>query len=310
MGYKNVRGCSWLLGGLFSFLASFFCLISLWPLRGWPSCLEAGPGFGGIFCVDFVAYCLSLLSFLIGVSLLFWCWHLNRFSRALLFLRVFFSVLCYCCFHSLWFWVFYELRIVTLLVLLATESPYSERYVALWYLVGYVVLGSLPMLVSLLFLSSVKGSFDFRLWSIKGSDLVLGLVCSGLGLLFITKIPLFPFHVWLPIVHAEASSPVSMCLRGYIMKLGLLGVYRFCSGLVSKFFPTKAYVLICLLSSVFFFLCAVRELDAKRWLAFFSLGHIVVAMLCFVLGGWKTAGIGFIYCLGHGLSAAAMFGFF
>lgn len=82
------------------------------------------------------------------------------------------------------------------------------------------------MLLCLFCLSLEFGSFNLGLWSSvpwEGFGVVLLL-----SVLFITKIPLYPFHVWLPIVHAEASSPVSVCLRGYIMKLGLLGVFRFC----------------------------------------------------------------------------------
>lgn len=82
--------------------------------------------------------------------------------------------------------------------------------------------------------------------------------------MFITKIPLPPFHVWLPIVHAEARSPVSMCLRGYIMKLGLLGVCRFRYSLLSDYVFRGPYVLIGLCFAILFFFSAARELDGKR----------------------------------------------
>lgn len=90
--------------------------------------------------------------------------------------------------------MFYELTILPLLFLLFTDSPYSERYIALWYFVGYVVLRSLPMLLCLLFFSDVYGCYDIRSWGEKRED--FSLVCVGvlLGVLFITKIPLFPFH--------------------------------------------------------------------------------------------------------------------
>lgn len=85
-----------------------------------------------------------------------------------------------------------------------------------------------------------------------------------IGVLFITKIPLPPFHIWLPIVHAEARRAVSICLRGYIMKLGVLGVCRFCSLILpNSLFILEYAGLTVFLSSLFFFR-ACCELDGKR----------------------------------------------
>lgn len=68
----------------------------------------------------------------------------------------------------------------------------------------------------------------------------------------------------MPVVHAESSRPVSICLSGYVMKLGLLGVFRFCSDLLGSFVLSANYVSVCLIASLFFFLVAIRELDVKR----------------------------------------------
>ena len=85
-----------------------------------------------------------------------------------------------------------------------------------------------------------------------------------LFLLFITKVPLLPFHSWLPAVHADSSSAVSVCLRGYIMKLGLLGLLRFCCGVLSR----KGFVFYYLIRLIFLvfivFLLRMGELDVKR----------------------------------------------
>lgn len=171
------------------------------------------------------------------------------------------SILCYCCIHSIWFWVFYEVTILCLFFLLVVESPYSERYLAGWYFLGYILVSRLPMLVSIYYLSACSGSFDLRMWERDSASLV---VLSLLGILFITKIPLFPFHVWLPIVHAEARSPVSVCLRGYVMKLGLLGVYRFCGSALQRRVFSKRYLEICLGVAILFFCAGLFELDGKR----------------------------------------------
>lgn len=78
-------------------------------------------------------------------------------------------------------------------MLLVVESPYSERYVASWYLLGYVVFTRLPMLLCIFYLSSVWGVFNMSLWgSMAGSTFISCFVL--LAFLFITKIPLPPFH--------------------------------------------------------------------------------------------------------------------
>lgn len=81
---------------------------------------------------------------------------------------------------------------------------------------------------------------------------------------FITKIPLPPFHVWLPIVHAEARRPVSVCLSGFIMKLGVLGVFRFAYLAVPHSVFSFFYVTMIFFASAGFLLLSSQELDGKR----------------------------------------------
>ncbi len=83
-----------------------------------------------------------------------------------------------------------------------------------------------------------------------------------LAFIFFTKVPLFPFHTWLPIVHAEATSIVSIFLSGYIMKLGILGIYRCTPYIFSS--SLVIYIYLCCIFSVFFLITASGELDGKR----------------------------------------------
>lgn len=131
---------------------------------------------------------------------------------------------------------------------------------------GYVVITRLPMLASLFYLSFEFSRFNLYDW--RDSGLLNGGFYVGLlvflSILFITKIPLFPFHVWLPIVHAEARRAVSVCLRGYVMKLGLLGCFRFCSLVLPSCVFSYFYCLFVLFFCIILFFCAIRELDGKR----------------------------------------------
>lgn len=233
MGFQKFDRFSWVLG-----FVSLVCFGFFLGCVGFLGYWFVGSVFvveRGFFVIDVVGFYLGLLSVFLGLSLVYTLSSLRLGSKVLLFMSVLSSVLCYCCVHALWFWVFYEMSILPLLLLLVLESPYSERFIASWYLLGYVVLTRLPMLLCVFYGSSVVGRFSLQRWSgvvRRGCGFVVFLLLS---FMFITKIPLPPFHVWLPIVHAEARRPVSICLRGYIMKLGLLGVCRFSYFILSDY---------------------------------------------------------------------------
>ena len=256
------------------------------------------------FIFDSIFFYLTMLVVILGVYRQFsFFMFLVGEVKFYLFLSLFFRVLCFSVDHSIMFWCFYELSMLPLLYLIFKESPYSERFLAGWYFSCYLLATSLPLILLLIYLSVVKGSFFFSGWVNGGSSFLLFVLLS---FVFFTKVPLTPFHTWLPIVHAEATSIVSIFLRGYIMKLGLLGVYR-CSCFIFKF-DLLFYLFLCFVFSIFFFVTACSELDGKRWLAFLSLAHIVVPFFAFFISDWLYIKYSFFYCLGHGLRAGIVFG--
>nr|ARX11443.1 NADH dehydrogenase subunit 4 [Spirometra erinaceieuropaei] len=260
----------------------------------------------GYFIFDSVSFYLILLIFFLGVYSLFSTFCRVGGGRSIFFLglSLIFSFLCFCCNHSILFWCFYELSMLPLLYLIFCDSPYSERFIAGWYFSVYLLFTSLPLILILLYLSYVNGSVFFSLWGFY-SDYIF--IYVALAFIFFTKVPLFPFHTWLPIVHAEATSIVSMFLSGYIMKLGILGIYRCTPFVFSGNFV--GYLYLCCIFSVFFLVTASGELDGKRWLAFLSLSHILIPFLGFFVCDWSGINLSFFYCLGHGLSAGLVFGF-
>lgn len=257
--------------------------------------------FNGYFLFDSVSFYLVVLVILLGLySQLFFSWFIPDGVFSFLFLSLFFSILCFCVNHSVLFWCFYELSMLPLLYLIFKDSPYSERFLAGWYFACYLLVTSLPLILLLVYLSALKGSFLFSDWRLFSWSLLVLL-----SFVLFTKVPLVPFHTWLPIVHAEATSIVSMFLSGYIMKLGLLGVYRCCSCVFD--YNLGCYLLICFLVGISFLIAASGELDGKRWLAFLSLSHIIIPFFAFFLSGWGFINYSFFYCFGHGLSAGLVF---
>jgi len=261
-------------------------------------------GYRDYLLFDSIRFYLIVLVVILGVYRLF---KLGGFiktrSKFYLGLSLLFSCLCFISKHSIVFWCFYELAMLPLLYLIFCDSPYSERFIAGWYFLVYLSVTRLPLVLLIFIISYYNSRFIIRDWS--------GACCPHwvylvLSFVFFTKVPLIPFHTWLPIVHAESTRIVSIFLSGYIMKLGVLGVYR-CSRFIFKD-GLIIYLCVCLLFRVCFLITASMELDGKRWLAFLRLSHILVPFIAFFVCDWGKIGLSFLFCLGHGLSAGLVFG--
>jgi len=257
------------------------------------------------FSVNVVGYTLSCTVLLLWLGIVVCFMH----ACNIVFISgsVLMSIICFNTRNSLVFWASYEVSILLLLMILYLDSPYSERPLACWYLVGYLCFTRLPLLLCILYLSSFEGSLGIFAMS-RGGLGVDKLVCLlVMSVCFIVKVPLYPFHSWLPAVHAEAPRVISVCLSGYVMKLGIYGLYRFCSPVVSGVIFSSHYVFVLVLFGVIFMLFAQGELDGKRWLAYLSLSH----MVCSALGMYLVGYHGYTYpvykCLGHGLRSSASF---
>nr|AJZ76842.1 NADH dehydrogenase subunit 4 [Schistosoma japonicum]ALV84558.1 NADH dehydrogenase subunit 4 [Schistosoma japonicum]ALV84726.1 NADH dehydrogenase subunit 4 [Schistosoma japonicum]ALV84774.1 NADH dehydrogenase subunit 4 [Schistosoma japonicum]ALV84798.1 NADH dehydrogenase subunit 4 [Schistosoma japonicum] len=253
----------------------------------------------GLVIIDTLSCLMIFLTSIIWLVL----WLVGS-KDIVLFISVFSAMITYVVSNSLVFWFFYELSIISALYMLIVGSPYPERYISSWYFGGYILLSSVPLLLGICFIGLNSGSFNVILWD-KGD------MCDSYGaflliiVMFLTKIPVFPFHGWLPLVHAEASSPVSIILSGYIMKLGLVGLVRLCGWLLIDYIYYFSTFLLCY--SVVYLVAAVFECDSKRWLAYLSLSHILIGVCILLTSTYCGDYLAFIYCLGHGLSVALLF---
>nr|YP_009305436.1 NADH dehydrogenase subunit 4 [Gyrodactylus brachymystacis]AMO02261.1 NADH dehydrogenase subunit 4 [Gyrodactylus brachymystacis] len=272
------------------------CLVTLTLTNGVNSCITISD----YVSLDSFGFCLSVIPLFSVLSLIVLLGNeLSAINVWLILLSSASSLVCFNCNNFMLFFVSYELSIIFLLFSLFTGSPYSERGLAGWYFLGYLVIGGVPLLLLCIYNSLNSGELI-----VHDPSSVVNYI---LFLLFITKVPLFPFHSWLPIVHAEANSYVSIMLSGYIMKLGILGVVRLFS---SSGELIKVYVMMFFLASCYFLVSSVLELDNKRWLAFLSLGHISVGVLGILSIPHSNEYLISSFSLGHGLSVIFLFLYF
>ena len=289
--------------GFFLVLFIVLVTISVFMIRGYA--FDRIKNFvDGVLVFDSLSFYFLVLVIMLGLySQVSFIVDIERHTRLFLVTRLLFRCASFVVDHAVLFWCFYELSMLPLLFLIFRQSPYSERFLAGWYFACYLVVTSLPLILILIYIGLIKGNFFFSAWELKECKVGLLLV---LAFIFFTKVPLVPFHTWLPIVHAEATSIVSIFLSGYIMKLGLLGVYRCCGCIFNK--SLFVYLLLTLVVCVMFLLTSCTELDGKRWLAFLRLSHIVIPFFGLFIGDWLLVNNSFFYCLGHGLRAGIVFG--
>ena len=185
--------------------------------------------------------------------------------------------------NLLLFFLFYELELIPLWMLIAVWGGANRAYAATKFLIVTAVSGVL-ILGAFLGIALVTGTMDFSLRPILSGELgmtaqllLMGALLIGFGI----KIPLFPFHTWLPDAHTEASTPVSVLLAGVLLKLGTYGLLRFCLGLFPDAWQVAAPWLAgwAAISVLYGSLAAIAQTDMKRMVAYSSVGHMGYVLL-------------------------------
>ena len=234
-----------------------------------------------------------------------------RFYYSMIFLLSAGAVGAFLAQDLLLFFLFYELEIVPLYFLIAIWGGKRRRYAAMKFLL-YTALSGILVLASFLGLVWVTGesTFDYetlRNQIVPASQQVLLLIPLLIGLLI--KIPIFPFHTWLPDAHVEASTPISVLLAGVLLKLGTYGLFRFGIGLYHQGWLQLAPYLAFLaaISALYGASCAIAQQDMKKVVAYSSIAHMAYILLaasaCTPLA--LTAGV--FQMVSHALISALLF---
>ncbi len=217
------------------------------------------------------------------------------------------------------FYVFFELTLIPMYFLIGIWGG-ADRIKATIKFFLYTLVGSLIMLVALVYVGYNAGAMindgvfitDWRVLS--GMDYQIGLVeqtwlFSAFALAFFIKVPLFPFHTWLPYAHTEAPTAGSVVLAAIMLKMGTYGLIRFCLPLfpnaMVEFAPFIA--LLAVIGIVYGALVAMVQKDVKKLVAYSSVSHLGFVVLgLFALNSIGVQGA-IIQMINHGLSTGALF---
>ena len=215
------------------------------------------------------------------------------------------------------FYTFFEVMLIPLYLIIGMWGGQRRMYAAM-KLFLYTLLGSLLMLVALIYLSyQAGGSFAIAdLQAIKNIPLgVQQLLFIAFFLSFAVKVPMFPVHTWLPDAHVEAPTGGSMVLAAITLKVGAYGFLRFILPILpdaSRYFA-PVVIALSLIAVVYIGLVALVQTDMKKLVAYSSISHMGFVTLGFFLfmqngqpESWAFKGA-IMQMISHGFVSAAMF---
>ncbi len=209
------------------------------------------------------------------------------------------------------FFVFWEIMLVPMYLIIGVWGGERRIYAAVKFFL-YTTVGSVLMMVGILYLYQQGGSDSFAYLDALKTDLDLRQqlwLFAAFGLAFAIKVPLFPFHTWLPDAHVEAPTAGSVILAGVLLKMGTYGFLRFAIPL----FPDAAgafalpVMLLAVVGIVYGSFVAWAQDDVKKLVAYSSVAHLGFVMLgMFALTSEAVQG-SILQMVNHGISTGALF---
>ncbi len=214
------------------------------------------------------------------------------------------------------FYVFWELMLIPMYIMIGVWGG-SDRIRAAIKFFLYTMFGSVLMLAAILYLaymySKLNGtpSFDyFELQRVMLPRNVQIWLWGAFTLSFIIKVPMFPVHTWLPDAHTEAPTAGSVILAAVMLKLGTYGYLRFSMGLFPEASAEFAAVLagMAVVGGILYgALCAWRQGDVKRLVAYSSVAHLGYVMLGLFAATPASLEGAVLQMVNHGISTGALF---
>ncbi len=213
------------------------------------------------------------------------------------------------------FYVFWELMLIPMYLLIGVWGGPRRIYAAVKFFI-YTMAGSVLMLLAIIALYFMNykatGEYTFDLLTLYNLDIPMGTqfwLFLAFFFAFAIKVPMFPFHTWLPDAHVEAPTAGSVILAGVLLKMGTYGFVRFSLPLFPyashQFVPIIAWLAIA--GIIYGALVAMVQTDLKKLVAYSSVSHLGFVMLGIFVFNLQGMEGGILQMINHGLSTGALF---
>jgi NADH-quinone oxidoreductase subunit M len=268
---------------------------------------------GYVLGVDGITIMLIVLTALIAPLCILCSWtaiaqRVKEFMICLLLMETA-MIGVFCSLDFILFYLFWEAMLIPMYLLIAVWGGPQKDYASIKFFI-YTLFGSVFLLVAIIALYLVNGTFSIPEAMFKNYSQQFQLwVFLAFAIAFAIKVPMFPFHTWLPAAHTEAPTAGSVFLASILLKMGTYGFLRFCLPITpqASFYFAPFMITLSVIGIIYGGFVCLSQTDMKKLIAYSSVAHmgfVTLGIFTFTLYGLEGA---MLQMLNHGVTTGALF---
>ncbi|MCX5813197.1 MAG: NADH-quinone oxidoreductase subunit M [Proteobacteria bacterium] len=215
----------------------------------------------------------------------------------------------FCSLDFILFYIFWEAMLIPMYLLIAVWGGPRKDYASIKFFI-YTLFGSVFLLVAIISMYLTNGTFSILSAMYKDYGMTFQIwVFLAFAIAFAIKVPMFPFHTWLPAAHTEAPTAGSVFLASVLLKMGAYGFLRFCLPVAPKasIYFAPLMIILSVIGIIYGGFVCLSQTDMKKLIAYSSVAHmgfITLGIFTFTLFGLEGA---MLQMLNHGITTGALF---